>query len=179
MCFLSPLSGGLNSRISHRQSKTEPRSTPLHVFDRGEYQVTAAHFAESLVQTMGSSPQCRAARGGCRRTGSTGQKWVLDLVLQAAPPFPAGALTRPALPPAHMHMRGRGGTPWGSLASQPPVEFRPCSLWVVWTGSGRVSAPKFAARTAVDAAWRFSRSLRGPEKTLNASVTTSCATGCD
>jgi hypothetical protein len=46
ICFLSPLSGDLNSRVSHTQSKskTEPRSTPLHVFDRGEYQVTTAHF---------------------------------------------------------------------------------------------------------------------------------------
>ena len=45
ICFLPPLSGDLNSRVSHIRSKTEPRSTPLHVFDREEYQVTTiAHF---------------------------------------------------------------------------------------------------------------------------------------
>jgi hypothetical protein len=45
--------------------------------------------------------------------------------------------------------------PGGSSASQPRVVFRPYPPWVVGAGSGRVPAPKFAARTAPGAAGEF------------------------
>jgi hypothetical protein len=68
--------------------------------------------------------------------------------------------TKPSTTPPHV--RGRGGTPRGSSASQPPVEFRPYPPWVDGAGSGRVPGPKFAAGTAAGAAWRISGSLGGP-----------------
>ena len=77
-----------------------------------------------------------------------------------APPPLSSDSRRTAPPP---HMRGRGGTPWGSSASQPPVEFRPDPPWVVGAGSGRVPGPKFAAGTAASATCRISGSLGGPE----------------
>jgi hypothetical protein len=81
-----------------------------------------------------------------------------------APPeeFGAGSCT-PNPAPTHPHVRGRDGTPRGSSASQPPVEFRPYSPWVVGAGSGRVPGPKLAAGTAASATCRISGSLGGPE----------------
>jgi hypothetical protein len=67
--------------------------------------------------------------------------------------------TKPSTTPPHA--RGRGGTRWGSSASQPPVEFRPYPLWVVGAGSGRVPGPKFAAGTAAGAAGGFMRRREG------------------
>jgi hypothetical protein len=54
--------------------------------------------------------------------------------------------TKPSTTPPHA--RGRGGTTWGSSASQLPVVFRLYPPWVVGAGSGRVPGPKFAAGTA-------------------------------
>jgi hypothetical protein len=78
------------------------------------------------------------------------------------PAPPSLSLDSPCTAPPP-HMRGRGGTPWGSSASQLPVEFRPYPPWVVGAGSGRVPAPKFAAGTAAGAACRISGPLGGPE----------------
>jgi hypothetical protein len=43
--------------------------------------------------------------------------------------------TKPSTAPPHV--RGRGGTRWGSSSSQPPVEFRPYPPCVVEAGSAR------------------------------------------
>jgi hypothetical protein len=114
---------------------------------------------------------------GGRWDRSEARGWTSDLIRQAAPPLPRFPATRVA--PSPPHMRGRGGTPWGSSASQPPVEFRPDPPWVVGVGagSGRVPAPKLAAGTAASATlpdfWVTGR----PRSPLNASVATVCAAG--
>jgi hypothetical protein len=95
-----------------------------------------------------------------RSEDSEARGWASDLIRQAAPLLPRFPAARVA-PPAP-HMCGRGGTPWGLSASQPPVEFRPYPPWVVGASSGRVPGPKFAAGTAAGAAWRISGSLGGP-----------------
>jgi hypothetical protein len=82
------------------------------------------------------------------------------------PPPPRFPPARVAPPPPHA--RGRGDTPRGSSASQPPVVFRPYPPWVVGAGSGRVPGPKYAAGTAATG-----RAINP----LNASVTTFCAVG--
>ena len=79
------------------------------------------------------------------------------------PPRPSPAFRRLALHRPPPHAGGRGGTTWGSSASQPPVEFRPDPPWVVGAGSGRVPGPKLAAGTAASATCRISGSLGGPE----------------
>ena len=98
---------------------------------------------------------------GSRWDRSEARGLTSDLVRQAAPPLPRFPATRVAPPPPHM--RGGGGTPWGSSASQPPVEFRPYPPWVVGAGSGRVPGFKLAAGTAASATCRISGSLGGPE----------------
>jgi hypothetical protein len=53
-------------RHPHIRSKTEPRSTPLHVFDRGEYQVTIAHFARGF-RTPGLCLSSSSCLSGCSK----------------------------------------------------------------------------------------------------------------
>jgi hypothetical protein len=104
--------------------------------------------ARTSIANWRPRPELYAAACKASRQAST---LAIDRMCGVAPPPP---------PP---HMRGRGGTPWGLSASQPPVEFRPCRPpWVVGAGSGRVPGPKFAAGTAAGAAWRMSGSLGGP-----------------
>jgi hypothetical protein len=99
-----------------------------------------------------------AAAGTGVKRGDGRMTWSDRPPRRPLPRFPA---TRLAPPPPHM--RGRGGTPWGLSASQPPVELRPYPPWVVGAGSGRVPGPKLVTGTAASATCRISGSLGGPE----------------
>jgi hypothetical protein len=90
-------------------------------------------------------------------------------------PLPLSGSSRCTTTPPHM--RGRGGTPWGSSASQPPVEFRPYPPWVVGAGSGRSSRPQIGRwgrrQCHMPDFWVTGR----PINPLNASAATFCAAG--
>jgi hypothetical protein len=104
------------------------------------------------------------------RGRSEAREWTSGDTGQAAPPLPRFPATRVA--PSHPHMRGRGGTPWGSSASQPPVEFRPyppVSGWSRLGASSRLQIGRWDRRQC---------HMPGrPRNPLNASVANFCAAG--
>jgi hypothetical protein len=111
------------------------------------------------------------------RDRSEAREWTSDLVRQAAPPLPRFPAARVA--PSPPHMRGRGGTPWGSSASQPPVEFRPYPVPPVggWSRLGASFRPQIGRwdrrQCHMPDFWVTGR----PINPLNASVATFCAEG--
>jgi hypothetical protein len=144
------------SRVSLHICAFHTQRGPCRLGVANNTEGTAKYFEQTGLVVYVLVPSYPIAAVG---TGVAGRarEWASDLIQQAAPPFPRFPPARVAPPPPHT--RGRGGTPWGSSASQSPVEFRP---WL-GAGSGRVPGPEFAAGTAAGAACRISGSLGGPE----------------
>jgi hypothetical protein len=99
-----------------------------------------------------------AASGTGDKRGNSRRAWP------CRPPRPSPAFRQLAL---HHHPRTcvvAAASPGGRRrASRRSDSVRTPPPWVVGAGSGRVSGPKFAARTAAGAACRISGSLGGPE----------------
>ena len=128
------------SRVSLHICAFHTQRGPCRLGVANNTEGTAKYFEQTGLVVYVLVPSYPIAAVG---TGVAGRarEWASDLIQQAAPPFPRFPPARVAPPPPHTRGR-RGGTPWGSSASQPPVEFRPCPPWVVRSRLGAISRPQ-------------------------------------